>query len=231
MAKINEIYVREIRDNLKRFPVWPPGQKPFLGQVGFYNGRRASFDWKTDLAALGLTMPAPQVGHNQSEFYSSKNAVSYKYSLSAANLGEASFKFGRSGAIAARSKDMELVSVPIGPLEKELAKAIANNRLNWNKKWVIVTAIYRASSYTALISSSNRSTASLSTSLPITGLYFDIADPKLGVAVTASEYLHYQTVAEAGAEPFFQIHKLFFQDNGQHYLKPYGMDRGWLSLW
>jgi hypothetical protein len=231
VANINEIYVREIRDQLKRFPVWPPNKKVVLGQVGFYNGRKASFDWKTDLASLGVKAPAPQVGSHSHESYHSKNAVSSKYSLSATHLGEAAFSFGRSGAIAARSRDLELISLPIAPLEKELARLIANNKLNWNRKWVIVTAIYRTSSYTALISSNNRSSASLSTALPITGPSFDIADPKLGVAVTASKYLHYETVAQAGAEPFFEIQKLLFQDDGHPYLKPYGVDRGWLSLW
>jgi hypothetical protein len=173
-------------------------------------------------------LPKEVVSNHANEFYSSKNAVSYKYSMSAAKLGEASFQFGRSGAIAARSRDLELVSLPLGPLEQELSRAINNNRLQWNKKWVIVTGIYRAGSYTALISSSRRSNASLSTSVPISGLAFDIADPKLGVALTMSEYLFYQTVAELGAEPFFQIHRLIFQDNGQHYLKEYG--KNWLGF-
>lgn len=177
MAKINEIYVREIRDDLGRYPTWPPNQKPILGRIGFYNGRRAYFDWKHDLASLGVSLPTPQVGNQVGEFYASKNAVSYKYSTSAAKLGEASFKFGRSGAIAARSNALEQIYLPIGPLEAAIVRAITSNKLKWNKDWVIVTAIYRAASYTALISSSKKCSASLSTSVPISGSAFDIADP------------------------------------------------------
>lgn len=230
MAKIDEIYVREVRDDLGRYPTWPPNKKPVLGRVGFYNGRRASFDWKHDLASLGVSIPTPEVENHTGEFYASKNAVSYKYSTSATKFGEASFKFGRGGAVAARSMALELVTLPIGPLETAIINAIASKKLNWNKHWVIVTAIYRAASYTALISSSKKCNARLSTSIPISGPAFDIADPHLGVTLTASDDLYYQTIAEAGAEPFFQIHKLIFRDKSPLYLKEYGAQRSWYSF-
>jgi hypothetical protein len=50
--------VREIRDELGRYPNWPIGHAIDLGQVGYYDGRNAEFDWRNTLTGLGRSASA-----------------------------------------------------------------------------------------------------------------------------------------------------------------------------
>jgi hypothetical protein len=227
MGKVDKLYVREIRDNLGRFPVWPPYRKVTLGAVGFYNGRRATFEWKHNLSDFGITLPTPDVVENKSgEFYTSDDAVSFSFSATAANIGEASFAFARNAAVAVRSQSLQIHSLPTGKLEKAIAAAIAGG-LKWNRNWVIVTELYHATSFTTLISSGKKSDAKLVTSVPITSGTFDIADPTLGISLAVSNKLHYQAIAETAVDPFFNVDTLIFPDNGDPVLKKYGEPRWW----
>jgi len=56
MAKIEEMYVRKTRDELGRYPTWPVQREISLGIIGFHNGRKATFDWKTSLVKLGINI-------------------------------------------------------------------------------------------------------------------------------------------------------------------------------
>lgn len=226
MGKIDKLYVREIRNNLGRFPVWPPYRKVTLGAVGFYNGRRATFEWKHNLTDFGISLPPVDVEPKSGELYTSEGAVAYAFSTTATKIGEATFNFSRNAAVAVRSQSLQIHSLPTGKLEKAIAQAIALG-LQWNRKWVIVTELYHATSFTALISSSKKSSAKLVTAIPITTTTFDIADPKLGISLTSSNKLHYQAIAETAVDPFFNVDTLVFPENGQPILKKYGEPRGW----
>ena len=58
MSKVPKRYVREIRDNLGRFPIWPLVDDVPLGSIGFFSGRRAAFSWKRSLADFGINLKA-----------------------------------------------------------------------------------------------------------------------------------------------------------------------------
>jgi hypothetical protein len=226
MGKIDKLYVREIRDNLDRFPVWPPYRKVTLGEVGFYNGRQSTFEWKHHLTDFGITLPSTDIENKSGEFYTSEDAVSYAFSTTASKIGEATFEFARNAAVAARSQSLEIHSLPTGKLEQEIVKAI-DGGLKWNRSWVVVTEIYRATSFTALISSGKSSSATLVTSVPISAGTFDIADPTLGISLTSAKKLHYQSIAETAVEPFFNVDTMIFPDHGTPFLKKYAAQRRW----
>ena len=222
MAKVPKQYMREIRKKLGRFPIWPLVDHVPLGSIGFFNGRMAVFSWKKSLPDLGINLPATAEGQQISELYMSANAVEYRFGLGAANIGEAKFGFRRVGAVATQCYQLTLSSLPLGLLETELLNRINAGAITWNKRWVVATGVFAAASFTALISGGRRSQAELTTQLPVTGMGFNIADPTLNIGIVAGARMAYQAVAEAGLEPYIQVHKLAFPRTGDPYLKSYG---------
>jgi hypothetical protein len=222
MAKIPKQYIREIRDKLGRFPIWPLVDNVPLGSIGIFNGRMAAFSWTNSLADFGISLKATAGGPQISELYTSGNVVNFRFGLGAADIGEAKFGFRRAGAVATQSYKLTLSALPLDRLETELLNKISTGEITWNKRWVIATRIFAAKSFTALISGGRRSKAELATQVPVNGLGFNIADPTLSIGIAAGAQMEYQAVAEGGLEPYFQIHTLAFPIRGDPYLKLYG---------
>ncbi len=222
MSNIPKRYIREIRDNLGRFPVWPLVGAPPLGSIGFFSGRKAVFSWKRSLADFGINLQATAGGHEISELYTSKKAVKYRFGLGARNIGEAKFGFRQAGAVVTQCYELTLSTLPLGPLETELLSKINADKITWDKRWVVVTGIFAATSFTALISGGRRSEAELATQIPVNGIGFNIADPTLEIGIAAGAQMEYQAVAEDGLEPYIQVHSLAFPKKRDPYLKLYG---------
>ena len=222
MSKVPKRYVREIRDNLGRFPIWPLVDDAPLGSIGFFSGRKAVFSWKGSVSAFGINLKATGGVKQISELYTSKGAVQFRFDVGLNSIGEAKFGFRQSGAVATQCYDLSLSSLPLAALETELVKRIKSGQIKWDKRWVVVTGIFASKSFTALISGGRRCTAELATKLPVTGIGFNIADPNLDIGIAAGDRMEYQAVAEKGIEPFIQVHCLAFPKKGDPYLKPYG---------
>jgi len=228
MSIIPKIYVHEIRDALGRFPNWPLNQQISLGQVGFYNGRRATFAWRTTLSKLGINLPTQEEHELSADLYHTKNAVVLKFSVTVDKNSEASFSFGKSSAIATQSYSLSFKSLPLGDLESELLVAIKDEKIVWKKDWVIVTGIYHTKAFTLLISGAKKSVVNIATAVPINATGFNIADPSLGLGISYSKLMHYEAVATKAIEPFMQIHTLSFPRKKKPFLKSYGK-KGWFT--
>ncbi len=222
MSKVPKQYVREIRDKLGRFPIWPLVDDVPLGSIGFFNGRMAVFSWKRSLADFGINLQATAGDQQISELYTSRKAVNFRFGLGAANIGEAKFGFRRASAVATQCYELTLSTLPLGRLETELLNKINAGEITWDKRWVVATGIFAATSFTALISGARGSEAELATQVPVNGIGFNIADPTLNIGIAAGSHMEYQAVAEAGLEPYIQVHKLTFPKRGDPYLKLYG---------
>jgi hypothetical protein len=222
MASVAKIYVRQLRDDLGRFPKWPPTQPVQLGQIGFYLGRKARFDWRTSLTNLGIDL-TPSGGREEAdELYATKKGVDFRFSLAAGNLGRAQFSFHKNAAVALQSFGLRFVTLPLGELETELAERIMSHAIRWNRKWVIVTGVYQTNSFTALVSGDRDGAAELATSIPVTTPAFNIADPQLGLGLSYAKRICYEVVAAAGLRPFFHVHRLVFPEGRSPHLKLYG---------
>ena len=95
---------------------------------------------------------------------------------------------------------------------------------------MIVTGVFSANSFTALISGARGSKAELSTSIPIDPMCFNIADPTIGLGVANSDKMEYSAVAARELKPFFEVHKLIFPKSGNPYLRVFGK-QDWLGGW
>ena len=222
MSKVPKQYLREIRDNLGRFPIWPLVVDVPLGSIGFYDGRKAVFSWKRSLIDFGINLQAIGGDQQSNELYTSKRAVNFRFGLGIANFGEAKFGFRRAGAVATQCYELTLSTLPLGRLETELLNKINAGEVTWDKRWVVATGKFAATSFTVLISGARGSEAELATQVPVNGIGFNIADPTLNIGIVASAQMDYLAVAEDGLEPYIQVHKLAFPRKGDPYLKLYG---------
>ena len=208
MGKIDEIYVRDTRDQLGRYPNWPINQKIALGKVGYYHGRKARFSWETDLDALGIPTSNPNTQQLMSELYFSEDSVSFGFEAdAAAGMSKANFDFFRKRSVATQGYEVGYQILDIKSLKSQILNRISEG-LSWDYDWVIITEVWTASGFTTLISNSTESHTEISANSLVTGGAFNVADFNLGLKVTKSSRMGYQGVAEKNVQPYFQIHRL-----------------------
>jgi hypothetical protein len=217
MGKIDEIYIRDTRDQLGRYPNWPVNQKISLGKIGLFYGRKATFEWETDLQSLGINVATPPLQQFMSELYTSENAVSLSFDIDASTgNSKALFDFSKKRSVATQGHEVGHQALDIAQLKSALISKIENG-LKWNYEWVIITEIWSANGFTTLISNSKESRTEISATRNIVS-GFNVADFNLGLKVTQSRKMGYQGVAERNVQPYFQIHKL----TRSHQLRLYG---------
>jgi len=219
MGKINEIYIRDTRDQLGRYPNWPINQEISLGKIGYYVGRKATFVWETDLSKLGITIANSSAQQLMSELYTSENSVSISFDVdSSTGFSKAVFDFSKKRSVATQGHDVGYQVLDLDNLKTQLLNKISKG-LVWDYNWVIITEVWIASGFTTLISNSSGSHSEISASTRISNTAFNVADFNLGLKVTQSRKMGYQGVAEKNVQPYFQIHRLT-KDNK---LKRYGL--------
>jgi hypothetical protein len=223
MAKIEEMYVRKTRDELGRYPTWPVQREISLGMIGFLNGRKATFDWKTSLGNLGINIEPLSSSALKSDLYTSLNSVEFSFNVSSANIATAAFSFSKKFSVAIQGYNVSFQTIPIGDLENELNANIKNGSIAWDSNWVILTEIWITQAFTTLISSKGEGFVEISTNKPVSIPSFNIADVSLELSISKSKSMGYLGIAEAGVKPFFQIHKLIYDKKRKQYLlKRYG---------
>jgi hypothetical protein len=224
MAKFRKIYVRRVKEEIGRYANWPIQRFLKLGYIGFYNGRKADCEWFTNLDKLGIILKPLPAQSLRMELYTSGNSVNLTFSIAdSSSYNTASFSFSKNASVATQGLNLSFSSVSISDLEIALIDNINNNKLKWNKNWVILTEIWESDSFTTLISGGKSSKAEISTNVPVASGSFNIADISLGVHLSASNKMAYTGVAERNLQPYFHMHKLIFDKKGRPlYLKKYG---------
>jgi len=217
---------RKLRRELNRIPNMDLVEPIELGQIAFFDSRKLTFDWRTKLSNLGIFTKKKEITEELptiNELYTSHGAVNFKFSLDETNLGKAIFSFSKEYSLATQAMGMTTIGFEIRKLERDILAAIKSGKVIWDKKWVIVTQIYRSPSFTLLVASSRKSAAEILTSIAIEGKVFNIADSKLGVNISTSNRMAYQIVGKKNVIPFFKIYQ--FKGSWKEmkiHLKPYG---------
>jgi hypothetical protein len=216
---MQESFFRKLRDEFDRFPNTDFDDSIVLGQVGIYSGKRCTFEWRTDLATLGVSAPAytgsatPPIVDSA---YSSSQGSTSSFSVDATSLGMASFAMPKAQSLATQALAMKSERYDIGKLEIAMQNAV-NAGLNWNRDWVIVTQVFPADAFTLLYSRSAGCEVDIKTGVPIQSPVFNIADAKLQLAISRTKGAVWSVLAKTKVTPFFRVHKLkrWQQVNGQ----------------
>ncbi len=221
---------RKLRKVVNRIPNMDLVEPIELGQIAFFDSRKLTFEWITKLSNLGIFTKQKKITEELpivDELYTSKGEVNFEFSLEEKNLGKAKFSFSKEYSLATQAMGMTTIGYEIKELESDILAAIESKKDIWDRKWVIVTQIYRSPSFTLLVASSNKSKATISTSIAIQGKVFNIADSKLGVNISNSNRMAYQIVGRKNVIPFFKIYQ--FKGSWKEMkikLKPYGRGKG-----
>lgn len=227
MSYSRAVAFQRMHDEFDRFPNIELVEQVKLGQIGFFNSRRKSFNWRTSLENLGIH-PILEPTSNRApivdEIYTGDDAVDYQFSLNENNLGKANFKFRRRYSLATQAFDMTSHSFEIDPLQKSIIDAIREGEIKkWERDWVIVTQIFTSSSFSLLIAGGWNSEAEISTQVPISTIGFNIADPSLNLTLTRSKRIAYRALGKQNVTPFFRVHKFKGDWNSLEIrLEPYG---------
>jgi hypothetical protein len=211
MPTRKEKALRKLRKEFNRFPNLDIAEPIELGQIGYIDSKKLTFEWRTRLSNLNIA--AEQKNFIEElpivdELYTSDAAVDFKFTLDAKNIGKAYFSFSKGYAIATQVVGMSTIGYEIDDLERSILDAIEKKKIEWDKKWVIVTQIFSSPSYTLLIASSGQSAAEISTSIPIEAETFNIADAQLGLKISQSTKMAYHIVGKENVIPFFKIYQL-----------------------
>ncbi|WP_259068721.1 hypothetical protein HDF24_07400 [Mucilaginibacter sp. X4EP1] len=208
MSKIDRIYVKNSRDELGRYPNWPVNQNISLGNIGYYHGRTAKFEWTTTLHDIGITITTVAPQAIMSELFTSSDSVSSEFhSASAKQPSHAKFTFTKSNSVVTQGFEMGHQQLPIDRLKHEILDGISKKTITWDYDWVIITELWVANGFTTLISGSSSSSSVISANNNGEKM-FNIANFNLGLQVTRSKFMAYQGVAEHAVRPYFQIHRL-----------------------
>lgn len=205
-----EIAFRTMRKAFERFPNIDLEEPVELGRVGFYDGRRCQFEWRTNLKTLGISpkvkkkMGVPPV---VDRVYTTGESTCCKFSIEGSGVGAANFSFPRSNNLAAQAPDMTSSAYDIYDLETKIKIAI-DKGLIWDKNWVVVTHVYPADAYSILYSRSNKSEATIATAVPVKNEVFNIADPTLNISASYIFGEVMNSLAKKNVTPLFRIHKL-----------------------
>ncbi|AQT67904.1 hypothetical protein STSP2_01056 [Anaerohalosphaera lusitana] len=226
MPHVNKIIFRKMRREFARFPNLDVSETVKLGKVGFFDNRRAFFNWKTSLDRLNLFIseePRDDKFPICDELYTSYGGVETQFRVTEEKFGTADFLFRKKYAVAAQAIGTESKALDIDSLEQQIVKGINNGSLKWNKKWVVVTEVFVASAFSLLVGSSSGGMASVRTNIPITQLGFNIADPNLSLSISGAKQMGKQIIARRNVVPFFRVHRVCGNwKSGKLSLEPYG---------
>jgi hypothetical protein len=220
-ARIQKKIFEEIRDKLGWFPTWPIGANAELGKVGFFHGRNKEFEWVTSLEDLSIDLQPAGSQRVFDEMYATEAAVSCKFRVDPqANKRFADFSFGRRNSIAAQGYDMAFLELPINRLNELLVERISRGQLKWDYRWVILTQVFNATGYSALMAGSKNSSMSLAANIEAGVSSFNIANINLEIEAESHTNMAFQTLCKHGASPYFYVHKLI-RNGDRPYLRRY----------
>jgi len=220
MARYNKKYIRMIRTDLGRFPVWPLQQKVALGDVLMFHGRKSLYSWHGNLTQWGISVTPTGAQTLLNEYYETEHNVSMKLGPGV-DCVVADFKFMKKSAVVAQSFEQVYSVLPIEALKAAINQRFSPADKQWNTDWLIVTELWQAEAYTTLISGGNGGEAIIKSGGLIPLESFNIANPRLNLSVSSKKNMNYIALAEQAVCPFFRTHRLI-RYRGQYALRAYG---------
>ena len=210
MASPVRLYQEEMHKNIGYFATWLPGDPIKLGDIGILEGGR--FRRQGSLEELGIHDAGVREGTAEDMSYSAsaERSTGVSAGVSAAvpvAKAEFAIKFSRQGAYV-----FEALGIRNAEFGNRLALAEqilgAHGRGQWQDQWLVVDSIYTAASATIIVSEESSSEIVLKASGNVPLGPLPLADPKLGLSVTASNGKIVHLVARNNLSPLYSCIKV-----------------------
>jgi len=198
-----------MHSNIGYFATWLPADAIQVGDIGVFETGR--FRKLASLREFGIDSTTQRAGKPQTLSYSSTEATTVASSGSASAIGvaraEIAIKFSRQGAFTFQAMGVQNISLTS---RSAAAASIINafERRDWKSNWLVVDSVYTADSATIIVSEDQSADITLSGSsdLPITPM--SLADPKIGLTVSAIRGKLVYVVAAGGLRPLYSCLRL-----------------------
>ena len=218
MSSPVKLYQQELHKNIGYFATWLPGAALELGDVGVFQA--GQFHKVASLAELGIPAAAGVAGTPQTLDYSSTESTKIDTgagaAVPAAVKAEVSVKFDRQGSFVFQALGVR--SVQLADKVATSARIVdAFARGAWQKDWLVVDSLYVADSATIIVAEDESAEIVLkaSSTLPLAALSLSLADPSLGLTVSAMRGKLVYVIAASGLRPLYsclRLRKLPFID-------------------
>jgi hypothetical protein len=223
MARWRERAFREVRDELDRFLNYPLNQQIELGDFGIFDGKRCRFEWQGNLRDLKADCTSAGFQNEIAETYATAGVVSIQARLALGGTRpSADINFRRGAALAFRGHRIGFDQVQLIGVAKNLSAAIRGG-LEWDRKRVIVTQIWKAEGFTHLVSGGKGASVQIEATAAKAEPGFNYADPTLGLQVTTERAMSYCSVGQTEVKPYFSVHKARETAPGEWNLYKYGL--------
>lgn len=212
---------REVKNTKNYFLNWPANSPINIGDYGFYKGKNVEFDWQGNLANFGVQFVRDSEDMPMTESCRSSGSVSVEFDTKSGSPASANLSFSKRHSIAFESHGGVVELTQLDKLHHAILEFIRDGKINWNPHWVIVTQIYRVSSFSSFVSGKRGGEVDvIAKGVDETSL-FGLADPSAQLEIGANKGMFVASVAEKAAIPFFVVSKLKGQ-NGETRLERYG---------
>ena len=213
--KTSRKYTNELYKQFKYLATWLPGTPMELGDIGVLNGKE--YTKLANLADLGIKFDIENDDSKADIEHSSKGSVSLTTKASGtaspegSSLGEIdagiTVNFSKENAILFKANG---TTNPAIQNQIILGDAILKlyKEGKWDKDWVVITELVKATSATILISSSKSGKIELKAKGSAKAGSLDIADVDAGLELSYSKDLATKIIAEKGLTPPFKASKV-----------------------
>lgn len=216
MSELVELYTKGIKRKLENYwAAWLPGTRFAIGDIGTLNG--CLFEKVATLAELNLKHYAgPDTDPSPLEISSESGvAISFKAagqtSPSFAHIGAADaglkIDFGGKGAFILQAPEM--CESEVGDrlnLRRQIIGAFSKGV--WEKDWLVITRLLKATSATVLISKSSNASLELTTKGNLSGVVAALGAADAGIAIKHQQGDTVTMIGGKNVTPLFQLSRL-----------------------
>lgn len=221
MASPVRTYQTEMHTNLGFFATWLPGDPIDIGDVGtMVDGR---FRRLSSLAEIDVVCEASDPGPAQSVQYTSARGTKVETKAAADLVGvanaEVAINFSTEGAFVFHASGLrarQLKNLPV--IERGVLKAYEKGK--WQKDWFIIDAVQESSCTTIIVSQDTAASLVLTAKLAGGLAALSLADPKLGLRVSASSGKLLHVVGGRSLKPLYSCLRVQSRLFGPASLKP-----------
>jgi hypothetical protein len=222
MSSPRERVCRAFKNQEKKFLNYDSQKAIALGDIFFWDGWNATIINATSLKSLGVKFKTEQSKTAADNIISSAESVDVSFGMySRGNLPTMKIKMRSPSCFLMQTYKSKLKSIDVEHLASELEKLESQGKIQWNKRWIVVTDIWEAEAYTRLVAGGCDARAGICAMPGNISNGFNIADTSLKVTLGYEKSLASQEIASSGAIPYI-IGRKYRAINGQKCMIRYG---------
>lgn len=215
---------RNFKNNYGMFLNYDGRENIQIGDILIWHGKDAEFIVVDRLSNIGITPHIQPSTVKHTALYTSDKKGNYQLKYwGPAKLATMAFEYKSSSQYSIQAYEADQEDIDMVHLATEIRVKTKQNPAAWNRDWIVAGQLWKANSYTQIVSNNGGATAGVCAQAGALGP-FNIADNSLNVSLGYGSSLGSQIVAGAGVKPFFVGFKYISNGPNRSHFKRYGAD-------